>query len=167
MSESHAHAPLPETRDAASGRRTQVGVGVLIFRDGRVLLGERLGSHGAGTWAPPGGHLDFGESAEDCARREVLEETGLTLGPLRPGPYTVDAFPEVGRHYVTLFVVASEAFGEPERREPAKCAGWRWWPWDALPAPLFAPLASLRAQGFTPPGRAAPDRGMAVDGRAT
>lgn len=144
---------------AIDGGRTQVGVGVLIVRDGRVLLGERLGSHGAGSWAPPGGHLEFGETADACARREVLEETGLTLGALHLGPYSVDAFPEVGRHYATLFVVALESIGEPERREPAKCAGWTWWPWDALPAPLFAPLASLRARGYTPPGvRAMLDR---------
>lgn len=130
---------------------TRVGVGVLIVRDGRVLLGERLGSHGAGSWAPPGGHLEPDESVERCARREALEETGLTLGALRPGPWVVDDFPEIGRRYVTLFVLARAAAGEPERREPAKCAGWAWYAWDALPAPLFAPLASLRAQGFVPP----------------
>ncbi len=147
-------------------RRTRVGVGVLIFRDGRVLLGERLGSHGAGTWAPPGGHLEFGESAERCARREVLEETGLGLGAIGPGPYTVDAFPEAGRHYVTLFVVATESSGEPERREPERCAGWAWWSWDALPEPLFAPLASLRARGFVPPAATSPAANVAPDGPA-
>ena len=145
------HDPAPDARTADAGGSTRVGVGVLILREGRVLLGQRLGSHGAGSWAPPGGHLEFGESAERCARREVLEETGLTLGALHPGPYTVDAFPEIGRHYVTLFVVATEAVGEPERREPTRCAGWAWFDWRALPTPLFAPLASLRAQGYTPP----------------
>ena len=55
----------------------RVGVGVIIVRDGNVLLGERAGSHGAGTWALPGGHLEFGETVADCARREVLEETGF------------------------------------------------------------------------------------------
>jgi 8-oxo-dGTP diphosphatase len=119
-----------------------------VVRDDRVLLGERRGSHGAGSWAPPGGHLDFGESVESCARREVLEETGLTLGAIRPGPYTVDSFPEVERHYVTLFVVAQYFVGEPELREPEKCAGWTWHEWKALPTPLFAPLASLLEQGW-------------------
>ena len=139
---------------AAAGAepRTRVGVGILVFREGRVLLGRRLGSHGAGTWAPPGGHLEDGESVDDCARREVAEETGLALGALVPGPYSVDAFPEVGRRYVTLFVIVRDAAGEPALREPAKCARWAWCAWDALPAPLFAPLASLRARGFALPG---------------
>ena len=57
----------------------QVGVGVLILRDGKVLLGRRKGSHGAGCWSAPGGHLEFGETLEDCAAREVLEETGLKI----------------------------------------------------------------------------------------
>ncbi len=48
----------------------QVGVGVLILRDGKVLLGRRKGSHGAGCWSAPGGHLEFGEAVEDapCAK---------------------------------------------------------------------------------------------------
>jgi 8-oxo-dGTP diphosphatase len=128
---------------------TSVGVGVLIVRGGRVLLGVRRGSHGAGTWAPPGGHLEFGETPEACARREAAEETGLALGAVERGPYTVDAFPEAGRHYVTLFVVAT-AEGEPRPLEPDRTAAWEWHDWRALPEPLFAPLASLVAQGFVP-----------------
>ena len=126
---------------------TRIGVGVLIVRDGALLLGRRRGSHGAGAWAPPGGHLEPGESAESCARREAAEETGLALGTVVRGPYTVDTID--GRHYVTLFVVAT-ADGEPQRLEPEKCAGWRWHAWSALPAPLFAPLASLVASGWAP-----------------
>ena len=133
-------------------RTPRVGVGVLVVRDGRLLLGERLGSHGAGTWAPPGGHLEFGESPDGCARRELLEETGLATTSIEPGPYTSDLFPLEGRHYVTLFVVASGVTGEPGLREPAKCARWEWFAWSDLPAPLFAPLDSLRRQGYVPPG---------------
>jgi 8-oxo-dGTP diphosphatase len=133
-------------------RRTRVGVGVLIVRGGAVLLGVRRGSHGAGTWAPPGGHLEFGESVEACARREAAEETGLALGAVEAGPYTVDTFPAEGRHYVTLFAVARDAVGEPRALEPEKTASWEWHDWRALPAPLFAPLATLVARGWAPSG---------------
>jgi 8-oxo-dGTP diphosphatase len=131
---------------------TRVGVGVIVVRGGRVLLGERRGSHGAGTWALPGGNLDFGESVEECARRELLEETGITLHSVRQAPYTVDHFPDHGRHYVTLFVEALGAMGEPALLEPEKCCGWSWFDWHDFPKPVFDPLATLRASGFVPQG---------------
>ena len=132
----------------------QIGVGVLLLRDSHVLLGRRRGSHGSDTWAPPGGHLEFGESVEDCARREVREETGLELQNIRPGPYTNDVFTAEGKHYVTLFVLGEALSGEPEVLEPGKCGGWRWFAWSELPEPLFLPLATLRRQGFSLDGAA-------------
>lgn len=128
----------------------RVGVGVIVLREGLVLLGGRVGSHGAGTWALPGGHLEFGESVEQCARREVMEEAGLCLTTIVPGPYTSDLFAVEQKHYVTLFVVAQCPAGEPELREPHKCSAWQWFRWSALPQPLFPPLASLRGTGFVP-----------------
>lgn len=128
-----------------------VGVGILVVRHGKVLLGRRRGSHGAGTWSAPGGRLEYGESVEDCARRELLEETGLELGAVTPGPYTNDVFPEIQAHYLTLFVLARQTRGEPCNLEPHKCDGWSWFGWDAWPAPLFAPMQSLLDAGFVLP----------------
>jgi 8-oxo-dGTP diphosphatase len=129
-----------------------VGVGVIVLRQGRVLLGLRRGAHGAGTWAPPGGHLEFGETIEGCARREVDEETGLTLGDVQRGPYSSDVFDGEGKHYVTLFVVAEAGPGDARPREPEKCARWDWYEWSRLPEPLFPPLASIVRRGYVPPG---------------
>jgi 8-oxo-dGTP diphosphatase len=133
--------------------RPKVGVAAIVLRGGRVLLGRRRSaSHGDGTWQFPGGHLEPFEEVERCAAREVEEETGLRLDPatLRRGPYTDDRFLAEGRHYVTLFVVAEAPDGQPEVREPDKCAEWRWCDWDALPEPLFLPIVNLRAQGWRP-----------------
>ena len=55
----------------------RVGLAVIIKKEGKVLLGKRKNSHGNNTWNFPGGHLEFGEDFEDCALREVKEETGL------------------------------------------------------------------------------------------
>lgn len=59
--------------------RPKVGIGVIVRKEGKVLLGKRKNSHGAGSWAFPGGHLEYGESWEECARREVKEETGIAI----------------------------------------------------------------------------------------
>ncbi len=142
----------------ASHPEPRVGVGVLVLRDGQVLLGRRLGSHGAGTWSAPGGRLEFGESIEACARRELEEETGLELGPAEVGPYTNDVFVEERQHFVTLLVIARNTRGTPQNREPHKCEGWRWFRWTALPSPLFTPLATLVAQSYAPDGEAAAAR---------
>ncbi len=138
------------------GLHTRVGVGVIVCRDGQVLLGLRRGSHGAGTWALPGGHLEFGEGVAACAQRELLEETALRAHSLRQAPYTVDDFPEERKHYVTLFVEALDVVGEVRNCEPEKCHRWQWFPWNALPNPIFAPLMSLHALGFVPQGISQP-----------
>jgi len=127
-----------------------VGVGVIILRNGRVLLGERIGSHGSGTWALPGGHLEFGETVEQCAVREAMEETGLELQDVKAGPYSSDLFASEQKHYVTLFVVSSSSEGEPETLEPTKCSRWQWFRWSELPTPLFQPLQTLVLTGFIP-----------------
>jgi 8-oxo-dGTP diphosphatase len=128
----------------------RIGIAVIVMRDGRVLLGQRRSALGNGTWAVPGGHLEFGESIEDCARREVLEETGLKIGAITPGPYTSNVFAAEQKHYVTLFVIAQAGDGEPEAREPDKCSGWSWVRWSEFPEPLFPSLETLRSTGFVP-----------------
>jgi 8-oxo-dGTP diphosphatase len=125
------------------------GVGVIVVRRDEVLFGLRLGSHGAGSWSFPGGHVDGNESAEACALRELEEETGLrAVNPRRVGES--DDLLHEGLRYRTFFVRVDWAGGEPDLREPTACARWRWFAWDDPPEPLFLPVASLRATGFRP-----------------
>lgn len=124
-------------------KEVRVGVGVIIWRNNRILLGQRIGSHGAETWATPGGHLEVGESIEECAQREVLEETGLVVNSFTKLGFTNDIFEEEKKHYVTLFVAASSDAGEPQVTEPDKCRQWKWCKLDELPEPLFLPIINL------------------------
>ncbi len=124
-------------------KAVRVGVGVVIVRDGKILLGERIGSHGANTWATPGGHLELGESIEACAKRETLEETSLLIDSIEKIGFTNDIFDSEGKHYVTLFVKAKCPEGDPVVAEPEKCKQWGWFDIDALPEPLFLPLIHL------------------------
>jgi 8-oxo-dGTP diphosphatase len=128
--------------------RPAVGVAAIIINGDKVLLGWRVASHGANSWQLPGGHMEYGETPEECACREVREESGLSIINPRLGPYTNDIFTAEGRHYITLYVIADYAGGSPQVLEPAKCARWEWFAWDDLPEPRFLPLANLVRQGF-------------------
>ena len=133
------------------GKKPLIGVAVIVIKDNRVLLGKRKNSHGADTWAFPGGHLEFNESIEDCAAREVFEETGLSIKNLRRGPYTNDIFEAEGKHYVTLFVIADCDSGTPAVKEPRKCSRWEWSDWPPKLQPQFLPIQNLLKQNFRLP----------------
>lgn len=128
--------PLPEPV-------VRVGVAVWIYKDGKVLMGKRKGSHGAGSWSLPGGHVDFGETPSTTVSREVMEETGLEVGAITrctDFPYGHRLFPEDNKQYITLFFNAEYIGGEPVNAEPDKCEGWDWFSLDSLPSPLFGAL---------------------------
>ena len=82
----------------------KVGLGVCIVKDNTVLLGKRKNAHGEGSWCFPGGHLEFGESYEECARRETFEEVGLSIKNLQLVTATNDIFPREDKHYVTIYI---------------------------------------------------------------
>ena len=134
-------------------KQPRVGVGVILRRGDTVLLGRRRGTHGEQTWSFPGGHLEFGESILDCARRETGEDTGLEPLSFATGPYTNDVFTAEGLHYITLFVIGDCPLGEPRLLEPDRCEAWQWFEWDNLPSPLFLPIQNLLRQGFRLPAR--------------
>ena len=92
------------------------------------------------------GHLEFGETVEACARREVAEEAGITIHNIVHAGYTNDVFIEADRHYVTLFVSAEYDHGEVTVVEPDKCECWRWFMAGELPAPLFTPIRNFLTQ---------------------
>ncbi len=128
----------------------KVGVGAIIKKGNKILLGKRMGSHGAGTWALPGGHLEFGETSFTCAKREIAEEIGIKIKNLKIGTFTEDYFKKEDKHYVTIYVIADYASGVVKVLEPEKCERFDWFSWDKLPSPLFIPLKNLKQTKFNP-----------------
>lgn len=131
-------------------KKPRVGIGVYILKDGKVLIGKRIGPHGTGTWSAPGGWLEYGESWEDCAKRETLEETGIRIKNIRFGTVTNDISEEESKHVITVHMVADFDSGDPRVIEPAKWETWRWFHWNGLPQPLFYPYKNLLEQKFDP-----------------
>lgn len=126
----------------------RVGVACFVFKDGKFLLLQRHGSHGAGTWAVPGGHLEFDESFEETARREVREETGLEITNVRFGAITNDRFLKENKHYITIWMLSEWSNGEEAITEPEKCLQQAWFTFDDLPKPLFLSFSNLLSSDF-------------------
>ena len=126
--------------------KIDVGVGVMIFKDNKVLFGKRKGSHGSGDYAFTGGHLEYMESFEECAKRETLEEAGIHIKNVR--------FLSLGnivtyapKHVVGVGVIADWESGEPVVCEPDKRESWNWYDIDNLPEPIFYP-ATLMIEAY-------------------
>ncbi|HUV16472.1 MAG TPA: NUDIX domain-containing protein [Pelolinea sp.] len=127
----------------------RVGVATIILRNNQLLLIKRKKSHGAGSWAVPGGHLEYGESLEECAMREMREEVGLEIGNVRFKAITNDLFSENYLHYITIWMKGDCLSSEPIAASVDEVAEWGWFDLDALPSPLFIPLENLiKGRGY-------------------
>jgi len=144
---------ITENQSSTEIRKTEkpeTGVGVCLLRNGKVLLGKRKNSHGDGTWSFPGGHLEMFETWEQCAEREVYEETGIHIkNPVFAG-VTNDIFHKERKHYITIFIRADYDSGKLKLMEPEKCSEWKWFSWDDLPEPLFLPIVNIIKTGYNP-----------------
>ena len=121
-------------------RRPLVGVGVLIRSNERYLLMKRHNSHGEGTWSPPGGHLEFGETLEQCAIRETREETSLLIEDVVFIGISNDFFIAEDKHYITIWLEAKKIKGDAIINSPDELTEIGWFKLNELPAPLFLPL---------------------------
>jgi len=118
--------------------RPKVGVGLLLIKDDKILLGKRKGAHGAGEYAGFGGHLEGLETFEDGLLRELAEEGGPDIQVKNLRFLSVTNLRKYApKHYVDIGMVAEWESGEPQIMEPDKIESWEWHDIDNLPAPLF------------------------------
>jgi len=130
-------------------KRVGVGCGVMLLKDNKVLLGKRHEDpdkadselHGEGTWIMPGGKLHYGETFEECARREVREETGMKLKKVKV--MCVNNDKNEHAHFVTVGLFSDDFEGEPKVMEPDEITEWKWFALDKLPEKMFFPSAKI------------------------
>lgn len=121
---------------------------MILNGDFKMLMGKRKGSHGAGTWSFPGGWVRHGEGLDETVRREVFEETGLTIDPNAAKIVSVGStrFESADLQSITVLMRVMPGLwtGQPGAKEPEKLDGeWKWFPVEKPPEPLFAPLRNL------------------------
>jgi len=129
--------------------RPGAGVGVMILKGNKVLLGKRHEDpekassllKGEGTWTMPGGKLDFKETFEEGAKREVMEETGIELNDVKVICVNNDMVEDA--HFVTIGLFSDDFKGEARIMEPDEITEWQWFDLDNLPEPLFFPSAEI------------------------
>ncbi len=114
-----------------------IGINILIIRDGKLLLGKRKGSYGAGMWGLPGGHLEHDECMIDAAARELAEETGLTATYFEFVNLFNNHQGKEIMHYLQIGFIAHEVQNEPVLKEPNRCEEWRWFKLTDLPEDIL------------------------------
>ena len=117
-------------------QKPKVGVGIMILKNGKVLLGKRKGSHGECEFAFPGGHLEYMESFANCAKREIAEECGIKVKNIR-FQFLANITKYTPKHYVHIGLLADWKSGEPKVLEPDKSESWSWYNITHLPSPIF------------------------------
>jgi len=115
----------------------KIGCEVFIIKDNTVLLGKRKNCYGEGTWGLPGGHLEYGESLLECAKRELMEELGIEGVEFKLIAMT-DNIDDRG-HYVHASFLVEQYLGEIRCMEPDLCYEWSFFDISNLPEEIFKP----------------------------
>lgn len=126
-------------------KKVGAGLGVILISNGKILLGKRHPNpdkadsvfKSAGEWCLPGGKLDFGETFEEGAIREVQEETGITIK--NPKVISVHNFKNQYAHFMTVGLIAQKWKGEASVMEPDEITEWKWFSLKKLPYPRYFP----------------------------
>lgn len=130
----------------------RVGVGAITLHEGRVLLVKRGVEPSRGLWAIPGGTLELGETLKDCAAREILEETGITI-KVGDCIYVFDFLErddsgKIKFHFVIVDFAGEYVAGDPKGADDADEARW-FMPEELKDVPVAKnTLQALKSVGF-------------------
>lgn len=124
-------------------KRLQVGTGILITKDDRVLLIKSENAHGEATWSTPGEHLEYGELLEESAMRAARDVMGVIIADITFLAITNDVLEAGTKHDLTIWMAGRYVSGTPAIDAAHELLVVDWFSWDALPEPLFLPFEHL------------------------
>lgn len=121
----------------------KIGCEIFLRQGNTILLGKRKNCYGDGSWALPGGHVEYGESLIACAQRELLEELGIQA--VAPQLIVItDNIDERG-HYLHASFLVEQYTGTIQCMEPDLCFAWQFFDLAQLPEPIFKPHQKIIA----------------------
>jgi 8-oxo-dGTP diphosphatase len=126
--------------------RPKGAIGVYIVENGKILLFLRKSKHANGTWCPPGGHIEYGESFLQSAQRETKEEAGIEIKDIEILGVTSDVYEAENKHYITVHTKPTSFSGQPALMEPEKFSEMKWFDLSQLPENLFPANKNFLAQ---------------------
>ncbi|CAN7991187.1 unnamed protein product [Ixodes hexagonus] len=139
-------------------KRPVVEIAVFVFDrtlPGQIILGRRKQLLGGGLYQVPCSEVEFGETWEEAAYREVLESTTIHIRDVAICSIVDTVEPQADYHSVTVFmrgVADTTQTALPTAMQPDRCDSWHWRPWDSLPPPsdLYWPLRDYQLEGLQP-----------------
>lgn len=127
-------------------KKIKVGCEIFLMEKKSLLLGKRKNCYGEGTWALPGGHLEYGESLLQCAQRELKEELGIEGLEFKLATM-VENIDERG-HYLHVSFLLKKFLGEIQNMEPDLCYEWKFFTIGNLPQEIFKPHQKILKNYF-------------------
>jgi len=132
-------------------KNARVGVGIMILKDNKVLLGKRHTDpdkadselHGEGTWTMPGGKVDYRERLGEAITREVFEEIGIKISEVNLQVISITDEIAEDVHFITIGFLCEELDGEPKIMEPDEIVKWQWFQLDNPPENMFPPSRKI------------------------
>lgn len=125
--------------DATNPLPPSVGVAVVVWRNGKLLLGEDLTKGDKVVFGVPGGHWESGETLTEAVRRETLEETGLQIQNIRLVSVYDFFRKDKNKSYVTIGFSADYSSGEARDESATTRRRWDWFDPAKMPSSLFPP----------------------------
>jgi len=113
-----------------------VGATILVIDNKNQLLMQKRADNG--TWGVPGGSMNPGETLEETARRETLEETGIRLDKIKfinifSGPELFYKYPNGDQIYIVTAVYLAKEFTQTKQGHDEEVLEIRFYPLDNLP----------------------------------